>query len=191
MNKVIISAFAASLLFGFSQVGEAKEHKGPKADRGSSYSSQGAHNRGGNRAATRSDRNHRADSNRSSGRDRNRHSARDRNRHRADSRSRGARHHDRRDRHYGSRDRYRDDDRHHARHRKHYRARYRNHYRPRYKHYHPRTYPVNVYYLGQDWHYYGGYYHPFPRQHIHTRYCNHRYWEPLAVGVILGTVLGW
>ena len=80
--------------------------------------------------------------------------------------------------------------------------RWRNDYRPRpkyphYRVYHDRrypryrTYPTTVYYLGQDWYYYGGYYHPYPRGHIHTHHCHHRYWEPIAVGIILGSVLGW
>lgn len=180
MNKVLITAITASLLLGFSQVGEAKEHNGPKADRGSSYSSHSARdrgsrahnsNRGHDRRADRGDR--RAD------------------RDRGQQRHRGDR--DRRHRRDASHGRYRDHDRHqyrdrHRGHRGHYRGHNRHRY---YKHYHPRTYPRNVYYLGQDWYYYGGYYHPFPRYHVHTRYCHHRYWEPLAVGLILGTVLGW
>lgn len=172
MNKIVISAITASLLLGFSQVGAAKEHKGPSADRGSSYSSSSSrdrsasHNRG-NRGVERRSNASRGD--------------------RGNHRYRGDRE---RRRHTANHNRYRDRDRHH------YRDRYRNHHRPRYKHryykhYHPRTYPRNVYYLGQDWYYYGGYYHPFPRHHIHTRYCHHRYWEPLAVGIILGSVLGW
>lgn len=171
MNKVLISAITASLLLGFSHVGAAKEHKGPGADRGSSYSSSSARDRGAAR-----DRGSRGFERRGD----------------AHNRDRGSRHHrgDRDRRGHANHDRYRDRNRHHSR------DRYKNHHRPRYKHryykhYHPRTYPRNVYYLGQDWYYYGGYYHPFPRYHIHTRHCHHRYWEPLAVGIILGSVLGW
>ncbi|WP_223668635.1 hypothetical protein [Kangiella shandongensis] len=167
MNKIVISAIAATLVLGLTPVVDAKEHKGPGADRGASYNSHSARDRGDKRGFNR-----RADSHRG---ERNKHRYRDRDRNR---------------RHHSSNDRYRDRDRHH------YRDRYRNHHRPRYKHryykhYHPRTYPTTVYYLGQDWYYYGGYYHPYPRYHVHTRYCHHRYWEPLAVGIILGTVLGW
>lgn len=165
MNKIVISIAVTTLLLGFSQAGQTKEHKGPKADRGSSYNSHSARDRGNNRSFNR-----RADTNRN---DRGQHRYRD---------------NDRNSRHHSSRDRYRDHDR--------SRARYRDHYRPRYsrghyKHYRPRHYPTDVYYLGQDWYYYGGYYHPFPRYHVHTRFCHHRYWEPLAVGIILGSVLGW
>ena len=166
MNKVIISLISASLLFGFSQVSEAKEHRGPSADRSSSYNSSSARDRGVSRDKGHRGAERRADSHRDNkGKHRYR-GDRDRRRHADNSRR------------HQSRDRY------------------RNNHRPRYKHrnykhYNPRTYPTNVYYLGQDWHYYGGYYHPFPRHHIHTRYCQHRYWEPLAVGIILGSVIGW
>ncbi|AOE49173.1 hypothetical protein [Kangiella sediminilitoris] len=174
MNKVLISALAAALVLGLSPVVDAKEHKGPGADRGSSYNSHSARDRGDKRGHNRrSEARHDNKLKYRDHDDRNKHSYRDRDRRRHDSHAR-----------------YRDRDRHH------YRDRYRDHHRPRYKHryykhYHPRTYPTSVYYLGQDWYYYGGYYHPYPRYHVHTRYCHHRYWEPLAVGIILGSVLGW
>ncbi len=184
MKKLITPLIAIGLSFGLSQVAVAKEHHGPKkshAQKHRSVQNDKAHHRSSNHRA-----NHRA-----SQRGQSRSHDAYRNNHQAN----GSKHrYDRRSNHrYDRRYNHRHSDRYgHDRH-------YRNHYKPRHRHYYsynnyyPRYdyYPTSVYYLGQDWYYYGNAYHPFPRGHVHSRHCRHRYWEPLAVGLILGSVLGW
>ncbi|HEY9032078.1 MAG TPA: hypothetical protein VIM93_12010 [Kangiella sp.] len=174
MNKMITTALIMTLGLGLSQVGFAKEHKGPQSNQARSNAVEKRHDSNSNRFEQRHDS--RADHRRDDRwRDNHRDNRRDNHRH---SDSRGH------DRHYGSHDRYRDHYRPRSKHTN-YHVYYDRHY-PRY-----RTYPTTVFYLGQDWYYYGGYYHPYPRGHMHTHYCSHRYWEPLAVGIILGSVIGW
>ncbi|MBD3654781.1 hypothetical protein [Kangiella sp.] len=179
MNKMITTALIMTLGLGLSQVGFAKEHKGPQSNNARNHASvEKRHD--ANRVEQRHNRDNRFEHRRDDRRD-------DRWRdHRRDDRRDNHRHSDSRghDRHYGSHDRYRDNYHPRPKH-PNYRV-YHDRYYPRY-----RSYPTTVYYLGQDWYYYGGYYHPYPRGHIHTHYCSHRYWEPLAVGIILGSVLGW
>lgn len=167
MKKAFIPIIALTLGLGLSGMVDAKEHHGPKAD--NQVKSQN------NKHSYRHDR----QDSRSHNQYRNNHQYES---HRRDDRRYHHRHSDTR------------------RHDYHYNDRYRNHYNggPKHRHYysyhsypHYNSYPVSVYYLGQDWFYYEGYYHPFPRGHVHSRHCHHRYWEPLAVGIILGSVLGW
>lgn len=197
MKKVITCAIVVGLSLSLSQVTIAKEHQGPKSNQANAQRhsvDRGAHQnnrrhqynnntRGNTRENTRNNQRHVVQDNHRRYDDRNRHGSRNDYRH--------DRRHDRRD--YGHRH---SDSRGHD---YHYRDRYRNHYRPHnygyYRSYdHWRRYnshPVSVYYLGQDWYYYGGYYHPYARGHMHSRHCHHRYWEPLAAGIVLGAVLGW
>lgn len=181
MNKMITTALIMTLGLGLSQVGFTKEHKGPQSNQARGNAVEKRHDANSNRFEQRHNRDnrfeHRRDDNRRDDRwrDNHRDNRRDNHRH---SDSRGH------DRHYGSHDRHRDNYRPRAKH-PNYRV-YHDRYYPRY-----RSYPTTVYYLGQDWYYYGGYYHPYPRGHIHTHYCHHRHWEPIAVGIILGSVLGW
>lgn len=196
MKKVITPVVAVALSFGLSQVTIAKEHHGPnkpQAQKHRTYKNDKANYRSTqkHRPAERA----RAHNSRSQARthDAYRDNRRHNSQRRVEQKHRYDRHDNRYDRRYDRRHGHRHSDRYgHDRHyRDYYKPRHRNYYS--YNNYYPRYnyYPTSVYYLGQDWYYYGNSYHPFPRGHVHSRRCHHRFWEPLAAGIILGSVLGW
>lgn len=212
MKKMITPFIVLALGLGMSQATLAKEHHGPKnqqAQKHRTYSDNKSNYRSSQKhrpSAHSRVHNSRANSRVHNGATNNR--ARTHDAYRNNNRANGSKHryghrYDRRvdrynnryNRHYNNRYGHRHSDSYY--HDRHYR--YRDRYKPRHRHYYsyndyyPRYdyYPTSVFYLGQDWYYYGNAYHPFPRGHVHSRRCHHRFWEPLAAGIILGSVLGW